>query len=117
VLVTLRVRHDAPVHSDIGVADVIYQLRGDLYLAAWQGEESGLKFELGPIELEFAVVVDSSRGANAAAKLWVADVGVDGKHSSQVTHRIKLVLNAVDAKTNQPLRLSDQTAEMPPRRG
>jgi hypothetical protein len=105
------------VQSDIGVADVIHQLRGDLYLAAWQGEDSGLKFELGPIELEFAVVVDSSRGGSARAKLWVADIGAEGKHSSQVTHRIKLVLNAVDAKTGQPLRLSDQTDETPPRRG
>ncbi|GAB3852651.1 trypco2 family protein [Dactylosporangium cerinum] len=82
----------------VGLAEVIRQLRGDLYLAGWQGEGKDPKFALGPIELEFAVVVDSSRGGKAAAKLWVVDVAADGRRSSQVTHRIKLVLQPTDAE-------------------
>jgi hypothetical protein len=81
----------------IGVAEVIRQLRGDLYLAGWQGEGKEPRFELGPIELEFSVVVDSSLGGGASAKLWVVDVATEGKRSSQVTHRIKLVLQPTDS--------------------
>jgi hypothetical protein len=80
----------------VSVSDVIGQLRGELYRAGWLGEGKEPRFRLGPIELEFAVVVDSSHGASASAKLWVVDVGVDGKRSSQRTHRIKLTLFLTD---------------------
>lgn len=80
----------------IGVAEVIRQLRGDLSYAQWQGEDKSLRFELGPIELEFTVVIDSSRTNGARAKLWVVDAGTEGKRSSQHTHRIKLALQPVD---------------------
>jgi hypothetical protein len=79
------------------VADVISQLRGDLYLAGWQGEGKTPRFQLGPIEVEFAVVLDSSRTAGGGAKLWVVDASVEGRYSKQVTHRIRLVLNPTDA--------------------
>ncbi|MEV4512591.1 trypco2 family protein [Dactylosporangium sp. NPDC049525] len=82
--------------DDISVAEVIRQLRGDLYYAQWQGEDKTLRFELGPIELEFAVVVDSSRGNGAKAKLWVVDASAESKRSSQHTHRIKLTLQPMD---------------------
>jgi len=81
----------------VGLAEVLRQLRGDLYLAGWQGEGLEPRFELGPIELEFSVVVDSSRGGKAAAKLWVVDVSAEGRTSSQATHRIKLTLQPTDA--------------------
>jgi hypothetical protein len=90
--------------TDIALAEVIRQLRGDLALAEWQGEGKDLKFELGPIELEFAVVVDSSRQAGARARLWVVDVNADGRKGSSVTHRIKLMLQPRDpaAPDRQP---------------
>jgi NTP-dependent ternary system trypsin peptidase co-occuring protein len=75
------------------LADVIHQLRGDLNYAIWQGEGKEPRFELGPIELEFTVVVDGSRAGHASAKLWVVDVSYDGKQSAVQTHRVKLVLN------------------------
>jgi hypothetical protein len=78
--------------TDIGLAEVIRQLRGDLALAEWEGGHKDLKFELGPIELEFAVVVDSSRQAGARARLWVVDLSANGKKGLSVTHRIKLTL-------------------------
>jgi hypothetical protein len=82
----------------VGLAEVLRQLRGDLYLAEWQGEGKEPRFELGPIELEFAVVVDSSRGGSAGAKLWVVDVSAEGKRTAQTTHRIKLTLQPTDAQ-------------------
>jgi hypothetical protein len=78
------------------VAQVIAQLRGDLYLAGWQGEGKTPRFQVGPIEIELSVVLDSSRTGGASAKLWVVDASAEGKISKQATHRIKLVLNPTD---------------------
>ena len=79
----------------VSLADLIFQLRSDLNLAAWQGECKDPKFVVGPVELELSVVVDSARGGGASAALWVVDVSADSKRSSQLTHRIKLTLHPV----------------------
>lgn len=89
--------------GEITVADLIYQLRGDLARAAWQGEGKDPKFVVGPVELELAVVVDSSRSRGGKASLWVVDVSAQGARSAQTTHRIKLTLQPVgpDGKPSQ----------------
>ena len=85
------------------MADLIYQLRGDLYRAAESGSGRDPRFVVGPVELELAVVVDSSRSREARASLWVVDVSAQGERSMQTTHRIKLTLQPVgpDGKPSQ----------------
>ncbi|BCJ61120.1 hypothetical protein C1I93_04985 [Micromonospora endophytica] len=80
----------------ISVAEVISQLRGDLALAAWQGEHKDPKFKIGAIELELSVVVDRSRQRGGHAKLWVVDVGLDQTRSSSVVHQIRLTLQPIN---------------------
>ena len=84
-----------PDAAAVSVADLIHQLRGDLYRAAWQGDGKDPKFVVGPVELELSVVVDSSRGGGASASLWVLDVSAKGKRSTQAAHRIKLTLQPI----------------------
>jgi hypothetical protein len=91
----------------VSLADLIFQLRGDLYRAAWQGEGKDPRFVVGPVELELTVVVDSSRSAGASAALWVVDVSAQGKQSAQTTHRIKLTLQPV-GPDGQPSKISGQ---------
>jgi len=91
----------------VSLADLIYQLRGDLYRAAWQGEGKDPKFVVGPVELELSVVVDSSRGGGASAALWVVDVSAQAKWSSQATHRIKLTLQPVGPE-GRPSKISGE---------
>lgn len=81
----------------ISVAEVISQLRGDLALAAWQGEHKDPKFKIGPIELELSVVIDHSRQRGGRAKLWVVDVGADATRSSSVVHQIRLTLQPINS--------------------
>ncbi len=76
----------------IELAELIRQLRGDLALAAWEGEGKELRFELGPIELEFQVAVESARQAGGKARVLVVDIGGDWQRTNSVTHRIKLTL-------------------------
>jgi hypothetical protein len=99
--------------TPVSLADLIYQLRGDLSLAAWQGETKDPKFVVGPVELELSVVVDASRGSGAAARLWVVDVSAETKRSAQVTHRIKLTLQPVgrDGRPSHISGLADHDEE------
>ena len=94
--------------GEVTVADLIYQLRGDLYRAAWHGEGKDPRFVVGPIELELAVVVDASRGGSGKARLWVVDVSAEGKRATQTTHRIRLTLQPV-GPDGKPSQISGQT--------
>lgn len=89
----------------VSLADLIFQLRGDLYRAAWQGEGKDPKFVVGPVELELSVVVDTSRRGGASAALWVVDVSAEGKRSTQTMHRIKLTLQPV-GPDSKPSKIS-----------
>ncbi|MEV6971335.1 trypco2 family protein [Hamadaea sp. NPDC051192] len=89
----------------ITIADLIYQLRGDLARAAWHGEARDPKFLLGPIELELSVVVDSSRSGDVAAKLVLVDVSAGASKSIQTSHRIKLTLQPV-GRDGRPSQIS-----------
>ena len=85
-----------PEDNSISLADLIYQLRSDLSLAAWQGEQRSPKFEVGPIELEVSVVVDSARSGSITAKLVLVDASAGANKTSHSTHRIKLTLQPID---------------------
>ncbi|MCP2323371.1 hypothetical protein HDA40_001878 [Hamadaea flava] len=101
--------------DEVTIADLIFQLRGDLSRAAWHGEGKDLKFKVGPVELELAVVVDSSRSAGGKASLWVVDVSAGSERSSQVTHRIKLTLQPIgpDGESSQISGLAEPGEERP----
>ncbi|GIH05297.1 hypothetical protein Rhe02_33640 [Rhizocola hellebori] len=84
------------------LADLIYQLRGDLNLAAWQGRDKDPKFVVGPIELEVSVVVDTSRSGGVAAKLVLVDASAGATRTSQTVHRIRLTLQPIGPDGRSP---------------
>jgi hypothetical protein len=74
------------------LAELIAQLRAELTEAMRAGEDAGLRFELGPIELELALTVGREGGAQGKIRFWVAELGADGKMTNTAAQRIKLVL-------------------------
>jgi hypothetical protein len=76
--------------------EVIRSLRSELVEAATEGQTEAVRFELGPIELEFQVVVE--REGEAGGKLGFhifaanAEVNLGGKVSDQRTQKVKLTL-------------------------
>ncbi|MEV6480839.1 trypco2 family protein [Streptomyces sp. NPDC051576] len=77
----------------VELAELIAQLRAELTEAMRAGESAGLRFELGPVELELAVEVGREVGGGGKVRFWVAELGADGKVSRTATQRIKLVLD------------------------
>jgi hypothetical protein len=76
----------------IELAEVIQQLRRELDEAIVMGKDEHLRFELGPIELEVMVGLESKGTGRAKVRFWVAELGADGEISRSSTQRIKLTL-------------------------
>jgi hypothetical protein len=76
----------------IELSEVIRDLRSELEAAVDSAPADGLRFELGPIDLEVSVGLDRSAGASAKIRFWVVDLGPEGSVAQSSTQRVKLTL-------------------------
>ena len=90
--------------SNIPIALAIQSLRQELSQAIAEGDGKDLRFELGPVELEFQVEVaweaSGSAGAKAGINFGIVSLGeasaeTEATRSKGKTHTIKLTLNPV----------------------
>ena len=77
----------------VQLADVILQLRAELIEAMAAGEESPLRFELGPVEVELTFSVYKEASIEGKVRFWVVDASTDGKLTSGNEQRIRLTLD------------------------
>jgi hypothetical protein len=91
----------------IPLADAIRELRMEVNAAVKAAAGEALKFEVGPIDLEFNVVVtrEGSGGGKIGFKIfgWGAEANLGGKLSNAQTHKVKFVLKPLDASGKNPL--------------
>lgn len=76
----------------IELAEVVKNLRGELYRAIDGGESERLQFELGPIELELSVSVEQADGIHGKIRFWVVDLGAEVSDKDVSTQKLKLTL-------------------------
>ena len=76
----------------IELADMINDLRSELYRAIKGGTDEALQFELGPIELEVGVSVEQTDGVHGKVRFWVVDLGGDATDKNVLTQKLKLSL-------------------------
>jgi hypothetical protein len=76
----------------VGLADAIRSLRTELLAAVEEGEGQGLRFRVGPVELEFGVAVTKEQGGGGGVRFWVISAEGELARSKATTHRIKLSL-------------------------
>jgi hypothetical protein len=95
----------------VGLADAIKALRQELATATEEGQGKSVRFELGPVEMEFLLQVTKDAGGSAGVQFWVVSLGGQTGISSGSTHRVKLALTPKDASGGSPL-ISD-TEKMP----
>lgn len=89
----------------IRLSDAIENLRAELTRAHKLGKDQDVNFNLGDIELELEVVAEDETSGDAKVNWWIFGGGVSGKMKDASTHKLKLILQAVDKK-GQPLRVS-----------
>ncbi|WP_371527415.1 hypothetical protein OG302_16035 [Streptomyces sp. NBC_01283] len=101
----------------IELAEMIAQLRGELAAAMAAGEEAedaedtALRFELGPVQLEAEFAVQRSAGADGRIRFWVVEAGASGQQATSTTHRVTLSLEPrVRGSDQRPWVSGDQAA-------
>lgn len=101
--------------SWVGLADAVSAIRAELGAAMADGTGKDVQFEVGPVELEFAVDVKKDVEADFGVRVWVISLGVKGGGSHDSTNRIKVVLNPKDDK-GKKLKISSSRDAPPPAR-
>lgn len=76
----------------IELSELIRQLRTELSKAVEQAPDTGLRFELGPVEVEVSVAVDKRAGAGGKVRFWVVELGSDAGVSENSVQRVKVTL-------------------------
>jgi hypothetical protein len=85
---------------------MISELRRELNHAVEAGRDEPLRFELGPVEVEVTVGLDSKGRAGAKVRFWVVELGADGEVARSSLQRIKLTLQPRLAGSKAPLEVS-----------
>jgi len=98
------------------LAEAVEGVRAELTEAMAAGENERLRFDVGPVELEFVVDVQRDANASAGVKVWVVQIGASGGMSRDSSNRVKVTLNPVDTVTGRTPRVADTLGELPPRR-
>lgn len=90
------------------LADVVKDLRSELYAAMAAGDDEPLQFELGDITLELNVAVTREGGVGAKLRFWVVELGADGKKSNEATQKITLKLTPRLGSSDRPARITGE---------
>ncbi|MGW7363104.1 trypco2 family protein [Streptomyces sp. NPDC054841] len=97
----------------VGLAEAVRGVRAELQAAMAAGQGEPLQFEVGPVELEFAVDVRKEKAGDATAKVFVLSLGGRTSRATADSHRMKITLQPTDAQGN-PAKVSSQVDELPP---
>ncbi|MFI5671199.1 trypco2 family protein [Streptomyces sp. NPDC051704] len=90
----------------VGLAEAVQQLRAELETAMAEGAGKQLRFELGPIEMEFQVDLRRTGAVDAGLRWGVVSAGGKGEVSRGSGHRVTLVLNPKNSATGANAEVS-----------
>jgi hypothetical protein len=85
---------DESMPAGLQLAEFVDGLRNE-FRRAQRGSEPGIKFEVGPVEVEFSIVTTRETGADAKVRFWVVDAGGKATWTTAQTQRVTLVLTPV----------------------
>ena len=74
--------------GEISLADAIGELRGELTEAVSKSAGKDILFEVGEVEIEFAVAVERRVGGSAGVKFWIVNAGAEASSTRSATHRL-----------------------------
>ncbi|WP_042396445.1 trypco2 family protein [Streptacidiphilus carbonis] len=93
--------------SEIELATAVRAIREQLVQAARDGADSPIRFEVGPVQMDFAVELRREAGASGGVKAWVLSAGAEAKASRGSTHRVSFTLTPKDATTGGPVEVGE----------
>lgn len=90
----------------IELSSFVRHLRAELSRARRAGEKSDFAFEVGPIELELEVGVETEVDGEGGVKLWVFDFRGGASEKVARTQRVKVTLQPLDRATGKKSQVS-----------
>ena len=95
-------------HKPLGLAAAVAGLRAELTAAMTAGAREKVRFELGPVQMEFGLEIEAERGGEGGIKFWVVTLGGKASSTSGATHKVTLELTPKDEQGG-PLGLISDT--------
>ncbi|MER6329331.1 trypco2 family protein [Streptomyces sp. NPDC001034] len=95
--------------NDITVGEAIDHLRAELTAARERAANSGVRFELGDISLEFTVELRRERSGKGSIKAWVVSGELGAARSETAAHKLAFTLRAVD-QDGEGIRIGNSDA-------
>lgn len=95
--------HGGPIE----LAAAVRAVRRELARAAADGADEAVRFEVGPIEMEFTVELTRESGAKGGVKAWVVSADAESRAGRSTTHRISFTLHPRTAATGAPVEIGD----------
>lgn len=99
--------------AEIGLADVIRALRGELELAISEGEGERVQFTAKSVELEFQVGVTRSTEGSGGVRFWVLELGGGKSYGSEAIQRVALSLKPT-LESGDDVKIAAEADEGPP---
>jgi Trypsin-co-occurring domain 2 len=96
----------------IPLAEAIRALREELAQAVREGQDEEVRFQVGPVDLEFQVEISKEASGRAGIAFWLITVGGGSSRSSTTAHTVKINLQPVDPEGN-PVQVSQLVTSKP----
>ncbi|MGG2464084.1 trypco2 family protein [Streptomyces sp. RGM 3693] len=100
-------RDHADIGAQIDLVSAVQALRAQITEAAATDPGSDVRFQIGPIELEFTVALTRDRSVKGGVKAWVVSADADARRSTAQTHRVKFNLTPISASTGESPEISN----------
>jgi len=101
--------------SDIGLAEMIEDLRRELQTSLEKGKNSTVAFEIDKVELELKVTVSRKKKGEAGVAFWVVKAGGNLEAGRDLAHTFKLTLAPVVAASGERLKVRSSASQGPSR--
>ena len=93
--------------EQIELSAAVRAIREQLVLASVAGAGEAIRFEVGPIDMEFTVELTREAGAKGGVRAWVVNAEADARATRGSTHKVSFRLTPKDAATGRDLEIGD----------
>ncbi|MEV4082621.1 trypco2 family protein [Nonomuraea fuscirosea] len=99
--------------AELGLPEVIEQIRQELREAIAAGADEDVQFPVGEVTLEFQVGVAKSGEGSGKVKVWVLEAGTGGKVEHERVQKVTVVLQPPVDGQGDPVRVARRSSARP----
>ena len=97
-------------HAEIDLSTAVRAVREQLMQAAAEGTGEAVRFEVGPIQMDFTVELRREAGVRGGVRAWVLSADAEAKAARGTTHRVSFTLTPKSAATGGNVEIGNSRA-------